>query len=77
MSTAATFSATRAGCWNPGGMSTTPKPSRMFFVMRDSAPSSTSFAGHADRPSRKWCSTNHAVWNPNVSAKTTSSIASS
>ena len=35
MSTAATFSATRAGCWKPGGISTTPKPSRMFLVIRD------------------------------------------
>ena len=76
-STVATFSATRAGCWKPGGMRLTPKPRRMFSVMVDSAPSTTSLLGQADRPSRKWCSTHHTVLKPRVSAKRISSMASS
>jgi hypothetical protein len=76
-STVATFSATRAGCWKPGGMRLTPNPRRMSLVMVDRAPRTTSLLGHADRPSRKWCSTHHTVWKPRVSAKRISSMASS
>ena len=76
-STVATFSATRAGCWKPGGMRLTPKPRRRFSVMVESAPSTTSLLGQAERPSRKWCSTHHTVLKPRVSAKRISSTASS
>ena len=76
MSTVDTFSATRTGCWKPGGMSTTPKPRRMFSVICDSAPSTTSLHGTAERPSRKWCSTTHTVWNPSVSQYAISASAS-
>ena len=76
-STVATFSATRAGCWKPGGIRLTPNPRRMFLVIVESAPSTTSLLGHADRPSRKWCSTHHTVSNPSESAKRISSMASS
>jgi hypothetical protein len=69
MSAVATFSATRAGCVNPYGSSVTPKPSRMFWVAWVSAPITTSGAGQCDRPSRKWCSTNHAMWKPTSSAR--------
>ncbi len=75
-STVATFSATRIGCWNPGGMNTTPKPSRMFLVAWDSAPRMTSFDGDAERISRKWCSTTQTVWKPSRSASLISSKAS-
>ncbi len=53
---------------NPKCMSTTPKPSRMVVVDKARPPSTASDAGHAERPSRKWCSTAHAVWNPSLSA---------
>ena len=77
MSTVATFSATRAGCWNPGGIRTTPKPSLMFSVQVARPPSTTSDEGQAERPSRKWCSTHQMVWYPNVSASFICSIPSS
>ena len=69
MSAVATFSATRAGCVNPYGSSVTPKPRRMFSVAWVSAPITTSGAGQCERPSRKWCSTNHAMWKPSSSAR--------
>ena len=68
MSAVATFSATRAGCVNPYGSSVTPKPRRMFCVACVSAPITTSGAGQCERPSRKWCSTNHAMLKPTSSA---------
>ena len=76
-STVATFSATRAGCWKPGGMRLTPKPRRMSLVMVERAPRTTSLLGQAERPSRKWCSTHQTVSKPRVSAKRISSMASS
>jgi hypothetical protein len=52
-STVATFSATRAGWMKPNGSRVTPKPSRMFSVACDSAPSTTSLEGECERPSLK------------------------
>ena len=77
MSTVATFSATRAGCTNPNGINTTPNPNRRFLVVSARPPRTASGVGHAERPSRKWCSTHHTVLNPNVSANWISVIASS
>ena len=76
MSSVATFSAMRAGCVKPNGVSVTPKPSRMRSVICVSAPSSTSGAGQCERPSRKWCSTAQIVWKPSRSASLICSIAS-
>ena len=75
-STVATFSAMRAGCVKPKGVSVTPKPRRMRSVICESAPSSTSGAGQCERPSRKWCSTAQIVWKPSESASLICSIAS-
>ena len=68
-SAVATFSATRAGWVKPYGRRVTPKPRRMFCVAWVSAPITTSGAGQCERPSRKWCSTNHAVLKPTWSAR--------
>jgi len=76
MSTVATFSATRAGWMKLNGSSVTPKPRRICSVTWLSAPRTTSLDGECERPSRKWCSTDHTVLNPIWSARRICSKAS-
>ena len=62
---------------NPNGVRVTPNPSLMFWVLRASPPRIASLQDEALRPSRKWCSTTHAVLKPSLSAYWISAIASS
>ena len=52
-STVATFSATRAGCVKPKGVSVTPKPRRILLVSRAMAESMMSGAGQPEKVVRK------------------------